>query len=106
MTPGASRQKPRNGAKSGWRQIRRRRKRASNAKRPVRSLPPSKLLTRPASPRRSVCAPGDDASIVSQTRVERRFPMEPSKDESKKPPNPPKEKPKLRFKIVKLEERI
>src|SRR5262249_53777233 len=31
--------------------------RVPNGKRPVRSLPPSKPLTGPASPRRSVCAP-------------------------------------------------
>src|SRR4026208_1516964 len=30
------------------------------AKRPVRSLPPSKPLTGPAPPRRSVCAAGND----------------------------------------------
>src|SRR6516164_2290337 len=36
--------------------------------RPVRSLPPSKPLTGPAPPRRSVCAPGEVAvTIISQT---------------------------------------
>ncbi|HMF16843.1 MAG TPA: hypothetical protein VKE98_06515 [Gemmataceae bacterium] len=36
-------------------------------KRPVRSLPPSKPRTGPASPRRSVCAPSDDVYMVTQT---------------------------------------
>jgi hypothetical protein len=43
----------------------------------VRSLPPSKPLTGPASPRRSVCAPGDDASIVPQTAYEKEAHHEP-----------------------------
>jgi hypothetical protein len=31
------------------------------------ALPPSKSRTGPSSPRRSVCAPGDDRSIITQT---------------------------------------
>ena len=40
-------------------------------KRPVRSLPPSKPLTGPAPPRRSVCARERCLSIVSQTNLEK-----------------------------------
>src|SRR5262249_1345103 len=39
----------------------------AKAKRLAESLPPSKPPTGPAPPRRSVCAPGDGASILPQT---------------------------------------
>lgn len=35
--------------------------------------PPSKILTGPASPRRSVCAPGDDRSLIPQTASEEEY---------------------------------
>src|SRR5581483_2643309 len=43
-------------------------------KRPVRPLPPSKLLTSPASPRRSVCAPAA-LSLFILTQAVNVFPL-------------------------------
>src|SRR5262249_13096651 len=59
----------------------------------------------PASPRRSVCAPGEDASILPQT-TQQEVPMEPRDDEPREAPEPRKEEKKPRFQIIKLEERI
>ena len=61
--------------------------------------------TGPASPRCSVCAPGEDASILPQT-TQQEVPMEPRDDEPRKAPEPRKEENKHRFQIIKLEERI
>src|SRR5215470_6750699 len=44
-------------------------------KRPVGSLPPSKPLTGPAPPRRSVCAPRGAAVILSQTNIAKETTM-------------------------------
>src|SRR5256885_1210183 len=71
---------------------------------------------RPASPRRSVCTPGDDRLMISQTAVcakggstmEPRKTEKPVKPHSGGLPSPPRqsEERKRRFQIVKLEERI
>jgi hypothetical protein len=79
-----------------------------------RRIEPADRVWNHASPRRSVCAPGEDFNGIADRRsFERRFPMEPRKVENpveshdEAPSSPPRqEEKKRRFRIVKLEERI
>src|SRR5262245_51570331 len=63
-------------------------------------------LTGPASPRRLVCAPGDDALHCIADQIRKEIPLESRNEQLKKAPKPLKEERKRRFQIEKLEERI